>query len=249
MQLYLLSPLFLLSLWKWRHKAIWPIAFLGLLSVVCTFIMYLVFGFTLYRVNDPHVNLRQKLTYLPTHTRLSPWLIGLLFGYFLHHHNRSHGIRVSRRMVLWGWILTSLLIIICLWGPYWRAIPQYSKATVAEAALYESFVRCTWTLCIAWVVWACHNGYGGFINDFLSWNGFASFGQFSYSLYITHRIVQFVNLARLQHDIYLSDYDAVSCLPLVYLLPLVYHFTSFVICLRSRFWIGGIILASHLRSP
>lgn len=170
----------------------------------------MVFSFTLYRVNDPHVNLRQQFTYLPTHTRLTPWLIGLLFGYFLHHYNRSTCIPLSRRVVCLGWTLTGLLMMTCIWGPYWRAIPEHSNASVAEAALYESLVRSIWTLCITWVVWACYNGYGGFINDFLSWNAFAIFGQFTYSMYITHRIVQFVNLARLQQDMYLSNYDGVS---------------------------------------
>lgn len=210
MQLYILSPIFLLSLWKWRHKAVVPIALLGLLSLLCTFVMYMVFDFTLYRFHDSHLNLRQQLTYLPTHTRLSPWLIGTLFGYFLHFHNRREYFAFSNKAVWWGWFSAITLMMICLWGPYWRALPKYSDASIVEGALYESLVRCTWTLCLTWVVWACYNGYGGLVNDFLSWNGFTIFGHLSYSIYVTHRIIQFVNVARLQHDMHFSNYDAVS---------------------------------------
>lgn len=210
MQLYILSPIFLLSLWKWRQKAIAGIVLLAFLSSLCTFVMYIMFDFTLYRINDSHLNLRQQLTYFPTHTRLTPWLIGILFGYFQYKYKKNEYWVLSSKAVFCGWFSAITVMIICLWGPYWRAIPKYSHASILEGALYESLVRTVWTLCITWIVWACHNGYGGFINSFLSWYAFSNFGHLSYSMYVTHRIIQFVNVGRIQQDMHFSNYDAVS---------------------------------------
>ena len=39
-------------------------------------------------------------------------------------------------------------------------------------AFYNAFHRLAWGLALAWLIFACHNGYGGFIQDFLSWEAF-----------------------------------------------------------------------------
>jgi len=51
--------------------------------------------------------------YFPTHTRTSPWIIGLLFGYYLHV-NRGKPIKLNRLTVWLGWIISLGLIFTCL---------------------------------------------------------------------------------------------------------------------------------------
>lgn len=183
---------------------------LVLLCIACTFATFMFNDFTLFRVQDEHVDLRQRLTYYPTHTRIPTWLMGVIFGYFLFTKNRGRKIPLAKRWVISGWLLAFGIMLTDLWGPYWRIRPENPDSPIIEGAFYEPLSRAAWALSMAWIVWACYNGHGGLINDFLSWTFFTAFSRLTYCMYVIHRIVQLVNAARLQTDTHFSDYDAVS---------------------------------------
>lgn len=206
-QLYVLSPLFLIPLYKWGKKAVLPIVGFMLLCLACTFATFMYNEFTLFRIQDPHVDLRQRLTYYPTHTRIATWLIGLLFGYFLYTKNRGRQIPLAKKWVICGWLVAFGIMLTDLFGPYWRLRPENPNAPIIEGAFYEPLSRTSWALSIGWIVWACYNGHGGIINDFLCWGFFTGFSRLTYCMYVIHRIVQLVNAARLQTDTHWSDYD------------------------------------------
>ena len=157
-----------------------------------------------------NVDNRQRLTYYPTHTRIPTWLCGVIFGYFFFTKNRGKQIALAKHWVLLGWTLAFGIMLTCLWGPYWRIRPENPDAPIIEGAFYEPLSRFSWSCSIAWIVWACYNGHGGLINDFLSWSFFIAMSRLSYCMYVIHRIVQLVNGGRLQHDTHFSDYDMVS---------------------------------------
>ncbi|XP_005177891.1 O-acyltransferase like protein-like [Musca domestica] len=208
-QLYVLSPLFLIPLWKWGKKAVAPIAVFGVLCMGCTFATFMHNNFTLFRVDDNQVDLRQRLTYYPTHTRIPTWLMGVLFGYFLFTKNRGRQIPLKKGWVITGWVLALGVMLTDLWGPYWRILPENPDAPIIEGAFYEPLSRASWACAIGWIVWACYNGHGGIINDFLSWGFFTGFSRLTYCMYVIHRIVQWVTAGRLQTDTHFSDYDMV----------------------------------------
>ncbi|KAH8385804.1 hypothetical protein KR093_011788 [Drosophila rubida] len=208
-QLYFLSPLFLIPLYKWGKKALIPIVIFALLCLGCTVATFLQNDFTLFRVQDDHVDLRQRLTYYPTHTRIPTWLIGVIFGYFLFTRNRGRQIPLAKHWVITGWVLASGTMLADLWGPFWRILPDTPDSPLIEGALFEPLSRSSWAFAIGWIVWACYNGHGGLINDFLSWSFFTGFSRLCYCMYVIHRIVQLVNAARIQTDTHFSDYDAI----------------------------------------
>ncbi|XP_017156559.1 nose resistant to fluoxetine protein 6 [Drosophila miranda] len=208
-QLYFLSPLFLIPLWKWGKKALIPISIFGLICLAGTFITFMLEDFTLFRVQDDHVDLRQKMTYYPTHTRIPTWLIGVIFGYFLFTRNRGRQIPLAKVWVVIGWTVAFGTMLADMWGPYWRILPETPNSPLIEGALFEPLSRSSWALSIGWIVWACYNGHGGLINDFLSWSFFTGFSRLTYCMYVIHRIVQLVNAARLQTDTHFSNYDAI----------------------------------------
>ena len=55
--------------------------------------------------------------------------------------------------------------------------------------VYGTFHRLAWGLCLSWVVLACQHGFGGFINDFLSWEGFAPLSRLTFVVYLLHQSV------------------------------------------------------------
>lgn len=82
MQLYILSPLIVYSLWRWRNKFA--------LSIPILIVVNMVGVFTIFITNDFVVGVPGKdddnyvKSYIPTHARYGAWCVGVLLGYILH---------------------------------------------------------------------------------------------------------------------------------------------------------------------
>lgn len=58
-------------------------------------------------------------------------------------------------------------------------------------AFLISFSRIVWGVTIAWVIYACHSGYGGFVNKFLSSRLWIPVGRIGFSLYLVHPVLMY----------------------------------------------------------
>lgn len=105
MQLFILSPLIIYPLWRWRYKFIWTIPVLILLSMACTFATMWINHFQASFLRNSRG--RQMKTYFPTHTRFGSWAIGVLLGYLLH---QLRGKKMQLSQVSFEDILIFLLV-------------------------------------------------------------------------------------------------------------------------------------------
>ncbi|KAM7304861.1 nose resistant to fluoxetine protein 6 [Ixodes scapularis] len=46
--------------------------------------------------------------------------------------------------------------------------------------------RMVWSVCLAWITFACSTGRGGILNRFLSWDGFVPLSRLSFGVYLIH---------------------------------------------------------------
>jgi FtsH-binding integral membrane protein len=97
------------------------------------------------------------IMYQNTPMRAVPYLVGMVLGYVL-----SEKIQVSlnKAAVFAGWCLSTGL---CLSVIFTILIP-YSfeyKYDRLDAAFYAGLHKFGWSVGIAWIIWACVNGYGG----------------------------------------------------------------------------------------
>ncbi|KAG0445736.1 hypothetical protein HPB47_014609, partial [Ixodes persulcatus] len=46
--------------------------------------------------------------------------------------------------------------------------------------------RIVWSICLAWITFACSTGRGGILNRFLSWDGFVPLSKLSFGVYLIH---------------------------------------------------------------
>uniref|UniRef100_A0A183D6F2 Lysophospholipid acyltransferase n=1 Tax=Gongylonema pulchrum TaxID=637853 RepID=A0A183D6F2_9BILA len=103
--------------------------------------------------------------YIKPQYRIAPYIIGLCLGYHLAKiQNKDYrDVRHSSVFVFAGWAAGGL---------NWRIYYLF----------YGALHRTIFALAIAWLVYACHTGYGGFVNAFLSCRLFLPASTLCYSV-------------------------------------------------------------------
>ncbi|XP_055913781.1 nose resistant to fluoxetine protein 6-like [Eupeodes corollae] len=201
-QLYFLSPLVLIPLWKWGRRYVPVLIVLALLSIGCTIATFFSEGYTsLIGFGEAE---RTRRVYFPTHTRYSVWLVGICLGYFMHL-NRQKSMRPPMVFRMIGWIICFTTLLSIIFGPYFT-ISSSESASVFHAASYESLKRVSWSIALAWIVFACHFGFGGIVNSILSHPIWQPLGRLNYCMYLVHITVQTINFGTVRTDAYFSDY-------------------------------------------
>ncbi|XP_017066862.1 nose resistant to fluoxetine protein 6 [Drosophila eugracilis] len=197
MQLYIFAPFLLIALYKWGKKAAAGIFILMLLLACCLFSIMVIKDLSLGAQGDESM---RKL-YYATNTRASPYLIGILFGYFLHI-NRGKEFKLNFFIALLGWLVGLSLIATCMFAVYGQ-----NTLPIVEEAFYVTLTRIAWPLSLCWVVFACMHGYGGLANSFLSSPLWQPISKLSYSAYIFHMFIESLNGGITRTSTYFSDYQ------------------------------------------
>ncbi|KAH8421542.1 hypothetical protein KR009_012238, partial [Drosophila setifemur] len=210
MQLYILSPLLLISLHKWGKKAVGGILVLILLLFGCVFSIVMIHELQVF---DRQGNLgadsaNMRLIYYTTHARATPWLVGLIFGYFLHSQGGRQR-RLPRWMVAVMWLLCLSLLGVVLYAMYPYTRPGAGVISPLSGAFYLCLSRIAWPLALCWLIWACQNGLAPVVNDLLGWSLWQPLSKLSYCLYIWHLLVETVHVGRTKTSLHFSNYDAI----------------------------------------
>ncbi|XP_017034572.1 nose resistant to fluoxetine protein 6-like [Drosophila kikkawai] len=197
MQLYIFAPFLLIALYKWGKKAAAGIFVLLMLLACCLFSIMVINDLSLGAQGGESM---RKL-YYATNTRASPYLIGLLFGYFLHL-KRGQVFRLSRLAVLVGWLVSLSLLATCIFAVYGQ-----NTLPIVEEAFYVTLTRIAWPLGLCWLVFACMHGYGGLASELLSSPLWQPMSKLSYSAYIFHMFIECLNGGLTRTNTYFSDYQ------------------------------------------
>ncbi|KAG5866663.1 hypothetical protein JTB14_004654 [Gonioctena quinquepunctata] len=186
MQLYLFSPLILFLLQKYTKTAISLLMASTLASIAASFwIAYdeQLSGITSNFYSKVPAQTYMDDYYLKTQTRAAPWLMGVILGYFLTRDVSKHA-KIPKVLSTFVWIVIILVMIICVFGGHSTLrSPNYDRM---GNALYIALVRPAWSVCAAWMIWACATNQGGVINTVLSFPVYQFLNKFTYSIYLLH---------------------------------------------------------------
>ncbi|KAL3870231.1 hypothetical protein ACJMK2_038308 [Sinanodonta woodiana] len=116
--------------------------------------------------------------------RMGPYIIGILTGYILFKTECK--VRLGRKQNVVGWLIATGIAMAVLYGLY---DPYDNTRSNGVSAFYLSTARTAWGVALAWVIFACAIGYGGFINTLLSWNVYIPLGRLTYCAYLIHPII------------------------------------------------------------
>lgn len=76
--------------------------------------------------------------------------------------------------------------------------------------LFASLSRTIWGIALSWIIFACVHGYGGYINSFFSLSLFQVLARLSFSIYLTHMIIQNIRVGSSRVPLYFSNMQIVS---------------------------------------
>ncbi|XP_025084527.1 nose resistant to fluoxetine protein 6-like [Pomacea canaliculata] len=98
-----------------------------------------------------------------------------------------------------GWLVAAAAGLTCVYVMFDNVKNFYQTFQGAwnmdQYTAYETLSRPVWACAVAWVIFACCSGSGGFVNTFLSWSGWTPLSRLTYGVYLFHLITFFVLLA------------------------------------------------------
>ncbi|XP_076451827.1 uncharacterized protein LOC143287601 [Babylonia areolata] len=202
MQFYWISPIFLIPLSL--------MAPLGVVMVVSLMGMGIALSFYFEHKNGGDLLTMHedggywKEVYIAPWCRVAAYTVGMLLGFVLFRVKRTT-LRMPTAVV--GWLLTWAVGLFLCYIPYTKNKAGGTEWTVWEYSAYEAFGRPAWAMCVAWIIFACHNNRGGFINSILSWEGFLPVSRLTYAAYLVHPVIMMLHVFSKKALIFIDDYD------------------------------------------
>lgn len=137
--------------------------------------------------NNPRANQVSMIMdriYVKPYIRIPPYLIGIFLGYLFHKE-----IKPTKTVVVCGWIAALISGMIVVYGPWKVFKVNGTFFTNGENIMYAATHRVIWSCAVAWVIYACHHQYGGFVDKILSWKVFIPLSRLTYNTYLVHLMV------------------------------------------------------------
>ncbi|XP_037077460.1 nose resistant to fluoxetine protein 6-like [Pollicipes pollicipes] len=215
MQMFIFSPLVLLPLHHWPK-----LGQLWIIFLVCFFTGINAMVTAVHKIGLPGGD-SGDLRYMKPWTRAGPYLVGLYMGWILHKI-RGRKIHLPAPVVAIGWITASLTGCLIVYGMY--GVPSPPPKTLN--LVYAMLNRTAWSICLAWVVFACVTGYGGFVNTLLSWKAFIPLSKLTYTSYLVSIDVQVYYWYTNKAPVYLSQtfivYQFLASLPIIFAVAAIF---------------------------
>ncbi|XP_022241743.1 nose resistant to fluoxetine protein 6-like [Limulus polyphemus] len=127
--------------------------------------------------------------------------------------------------LLFGWILTIMLMLSTIFGIY-NHVAGYTKFSTAASSLYAALHRLFWAAGVSWVIFVCSTGNGGLINTFLSWKAFVPLSRLAYMTYLSHLCLLWLYVGNIRERVY-AGHLTTMC---TFLGCLVFSFVFSFIC-------------------
>ncbi|XP_020892990.1 nose resistant to fluoxetine protein 6 isoform X2 [Exaiptasia diaphana] len=147
----------------------------------------------------------QSYVYVKPYCRIAPYLIGMVLGYLFHVFKDKLSRSLSWWLLLCGWCVAIVLALAPLYGTYKAYKKNPQPLTLTENVFYATFSRISWSLALAWVIYACHAGYGGLVDKILSARFWIPLSRLTYCVYLVHIIILEAYFGSYQTVMFYSD--------------------------------------------
>ncbi|KFM82460.1 Nose resistant to fluoxetine protein 6, partial [Stegodyphus mimosarum] len=192
MQFYAISPLFLIALYK-KPKIGYSLLGIFLcgtwLANFCITYKYELFaGMSMLATSDKSRlqeifaknNSYMDKLYLKPYTRIGPYLIGILLGYFMYEAKNKNRGKDSWVTLCCGWIVALTITLTCIFGLY------HTDPSLIAICFYNSFSRLCFAAGLSWIIYLCLTKQAGAIDSILSYELFIPLSRLTYCAYLIH---------------------------------------------------------------
>uniref|UniRef100_F1L7Z0 Nose resistant to fluoxetine protein 6 n=1 Tax=Ascaris suum TaxID=6253 RepID=F1L7Z0_ASCSU len=235
MQIHIFSPLVLIPLFYSKIAGGVSVALFFILSIASCYAVHFKYDFpaTLFTyliygdAQSNGTNDYMMFLYAAPWVRCTPYIIGVLTGYFLHK-TKGKKLTIHPLVAITLWCASVAVGLACVLGLYnnIKGIP----ISTAAAASYDNFSRIGWALALAWVVIACQNNVAGPIKNFMELGMWAPVSRLTFCAYLMHFFVVLVFMAQTRQPIH---FVTAMSMFLHYALPcfvITYFFSFFWSC-------------------
>ncbi|XP_046843105.1 nose resistant to fluoxetine protein 6-like [Xenia sp. Carnegie-2017] len=198
MQFFVISPLILILAYRFCRVGL--LATAGSLLMASTMILAVLYGnydidptelskwgmSNLFGISETRKNY-SNMIYSKPYCRVQPYLIGIMLGYFMFR-SYSGTRKPTWAVALIAWLVAFTVGMTLVYSPH-DNVTDGRQWTKTEKVLYGMFSKVAWSMALAWVVYACHYGYGGIIQRFLSASFWVPLARLTYCAYLVHPIV------------------------------------------------------------
>ncbi|XP_006815119.2 nose resistant to fluoxetine protein 6-like [Saccoglossus kowalevskii] len=205
MQLYWMSPIFIIVFYKSRNGGICLTAlttcFCIALSAYFATVQGMPFGVDRVKYRYPKHEEGAWLYTKPWY-RLPNYLVGIVLGYILFKLNGKK-VQINKYLNIFIWCCAFAVALSIVYG----VLTSVAGIRISQGAavLYITIHRLVFSVCVGWVVFACATGNGGPVNTILSWRIWLPLARMNYCAYLVHLVVIFIYTFSMKSLYYYSD--------------------------------------------
>ncbi|CAH0554818.1 unnamed protein product [Brassicogethes aeneus] len=190
MQIFILTPLVLIPLIKWRKLGIMLLIGLTIAGIAIPFGVTYALDLKSSMAADEQLDSFDYMDYYyeQSYARFGPYVIGMIFGYIIYmlkYKNLSDGkLSSSKLMILALWCISLCGLFACTYGN--AGVFTGSTTDIISRSFHNGLNRNAWAFAVCLIISLCALGYGGPVNAFLSLPIFQVLAKISYAIYLTH---------------------------------------------------------------
>ncbi|CAL1277769.1 unnamed protein product [Larinioides sclopetarius] len=194
MQFYVITPLFLITLYRWPKIGYSILGLFFCISFTANFAITYEYHFVkgMGNIADFAEDLQNFLPslmnffnkiYTKPYTRIEAYLVGVLLAYIIYKRKENNSPKLNTKILGIGWILASGAALACQFGLY------HQKLSLVTASFYNALSRLGFSLGLCWVIFVCVIGQGDAVNSILSWKPLIPLSRLTYCAYLVHPVV------------------------------------------------------------
>ncbi|GFY45079.1 nose resistant to fluoxetine protein 6 [Trichonephila inaurata madagascariensis] len=161
------------------------------------------------------------------YTRMDPYLVGIALAYFLFKRKQNNSGKLSLVKLSIGWVVASVVTLTTVFGIY------HQEPDVVTTSFYTAINRSCYACGLAWVIFVCVIGQGGFVNSFLSWKFWIPLSRLTFCAYLVHPLIQTTYFASLR--------DSIVC---SHMTMIMYHFGFLIMS-----YMAALVVSLLFESP
>ncbi|XP_015511171.2 nose resistant to fluoxetine protein 6 [Neodiprion lecontei] len=191
MQLFWISPVIVYPLYRWPKVGLGILGSFLVISIVTPAVILGVNRYSngILEFTESVISMDYFYNYyILTYNRAFAYFVGIMLGYDVVTKKRKLTKVVNVSIC---WAISCIFVLFCGCATHVSYNSNYPYS-VAREVVFAIFMRPFWSIATAWLIYACTQGYGGFLSSFLSLPIFLPLGRLTYNIYLVHMLIQWV---------------------------------------------------------